>query len=253
MRTLRLIGIGPGDPNLLTLAAVDAIAATDVFLLIDKGASTGELADIRRDMLTRFAGSDHREVTVPDPPRDRDPADYDAEVRRWHGERARRLYAALTGSVPADGSGAILVWGDPALYDSSMRLADDMVATAAAAGERLDVEVIPGVTSVSALTASVRVPVNRIGEPIHITTGRRLAQTPVGADRNQVVMLDAHCTFRETANADDLIWWGAYLGTDHEVVIAGEVGQVGEQIAATRERLRAEYGWIMDIYLLRKP
>ena len=108
-------------------------------------------------------------------------------------------------------------------------------------------------TSASALTAAHRILANRIGEPIHITTGRRLASTPDGADTNQIVMLDADCTFLRTADPADHIWWGAYLGTPDEILLSGTVGEIGETIRSTRAEARERHGWIMDIYLLRTP
>ncbi|NDK88635.1 precorrin-6A synthase (deacetylating) [Gordonia desulfuricans] len=247
--TLRLIGIGPGGPRQLTLQAIDAMADVDAFLALDKGAVKSGLLDARREILEHHAPQGYSVIEIPDPPRDRHPADYDAEVRRWHAARADLIARILTGQVGDGGVAAFLVWGDPALYDSTLRIADDL---AARDDLELSVEVIPGVTSASALTAAHRIVAHRIGEPIHITTGRRLADTPAGADGNQIVMLDADLAFRHTADADDHIWWGAYLGTSDEILIEGRVGDVTDTIVAARAEARERIGWIMDIYLLRK-
>ncbi|MDY6809052.1 precorrin-6A synthase (deacetylating) [Gordonia sp. HNM0687] len=246
---LRVIGIGPGNPRQLTLQAVDALADVDVFLMLDKGQAKQTLADARREILARHAAPTHRVIEVADPPRDRAPDDYDAEVKRWHRARATVLTDVLTGELVDGGVAAFLVWGDPALYDSTLRIVDDLCEHS---GLDIDVEVIPGVTSASALTAAHRITANRIGEPIHITTGRRLAETPAGADGNQIVMLDGDLTFRRTADPDDHIWWGAYVGTDDEILISGRVADVADRIVAVRARARERVGWIMDIYLLRK-
>lgn len=255
MRTLRVIGIGPGDPRQVTVQAIEAMNGVDAFLVLDKASSRGNpavkqsLVGIRREIVDRYVeGGSARFVEVDDPPRDRDPADYEAEVRRWHLARAERIERALLDETGDDGVAGILVWGDPALYDSTLRIVDDIRARGVL---DLAVEVIPGVTSASALTAAHRILANRIGEPIHVTTGRRLAGTPPGADTNQIVMLDADCTFRRTADPTDQIWWGAYLGTPDEILIAGTVGEVGDEIARVREEARARIGWIMDIYLVR--
>ncbi|MFT4043932.1 MAG: precorrin-6A synthase (deacetylating) [Gordonia sp. (in: high G+C Gram-positive bacteria)] len=246
---LRVIGIGPGDPRQLTLQAVEAIAGVDVFLTLDKGDVTDGLAQVRREILAKHADGGHRLIAIADPPRDRQPSDYGAEVRRWHAARAALIEAALHAELHDGGVAAFLVWGDPALYDSTLRIVDDL---AARPGLELDVDVIPGVTSASALTAAHAIVAHRVGEPLLITTGRRLAQTAPGADLNQIVMLDADLAFRHTAAADDYIWWGAYLGMPEEILISGRVGEVGEKIAAARAAARARMGWIMDIYLLRK-
>ncbi|CAN5306363.1 precorrin-6A synthase (deacetylating) [soil metagenome] len=255
MRTLRVIGIGPGDPRQITVEAIDAMQAIDAFFVLDKAASRGNaavkqsLVGLRREICDRYirSGPAHF-VEVDDPPRDRNPTDYAAEVRRWHSARTARIEAALTEEIGPDGVAGILVWGDPALYDSTLRIVDEIRERGQL---ELKVEVIPGVTSASALTAAHQILANRIGEPIHVTTGRRLPDTPVGADTNQIVMLDADCTFLQTAAPTDHIWWGAYLGSPDQLLISGTVGEVGAQIVETRAAARERMGWIMDIYLLR--
>lgn len=253
MRTLLVIGIGPGDPRQITIEAIDAMKSVDAFFVLDKAPERGvavkqSLVGLRKEICDRYLDTDHRFVEVPDPPRDRNPDDYAAEVRRWHDARADLIEQALATELGEDGVGGILVWGDPALYDSTLRIVETIVERG-----RIDLDhrVIPGITSFASLTAAHKILLNRIGEPIHITTGRRLADTPAGADRNQVVMLDADCTFLRTASPDDQIWWGAYLGTPDQLLIAGTVGEVGEQIRRTRTEARERHGWIMDIYLLR--
>ncbi|GEE01056.1 putative tetrapyrrole methylase family protein [Gordonia spumicola] len=247
-QTLRVIGIGPGGARQITLEAVDAIAATDVFLMLDKGDRTSELTAVRTRMLDAHARPDHRVVVVPDPPRDRNPDDYEAEVRRWHAARVDALDSALDEHLPDGGSAGILVWGDPALYDSTLRITDRLVERR---GD-LAIEVIPGVTSASALTAAHGIVAHGVGEPITTTTGRRLASTPEGADRNQIVMLDSSLAFRETASPDDIVYWAAYVGTEHQILVSGRVGDVTDEIVAKRAHARERLGWIMDIYLLRK-
>lgn len=245
---IRVIGIGPGDPRQITLQAVDAMVGVDVYLALDKGAAKDGLMAARRAILDRHATPGYSLIEVADPPRNRNPHDYDAEVRRWHAARAELLARTIIESVPDGGVAAFLVWGDPALYDSTLRIVDDLTASP---DLDLAVEVIPGVTSAAALTAAHGIVANRIGEPIHITTGRRLADTPAGADTNQIVMLDADLSFRHTASPEDHIWWGAYVGTPEEILISGRVGDVTDDIVAARAHARAQHGWIMDIYLLR--
>lgn len=256
MRTLRVIGIGPGDPRQITVQAIDAMQDVDAFFVLDKAASRGNaavkqsLVGLRREICDRYIRSGTaRFVEVDDPPREQDPVDYEAEVRRWHTARTTRIEQALTAEIGVDGIAGILVWGDPALYDSTLRIVDEIRDRGTLA---LNVEVIPGVTSPAALTAAHQILANRIGEPIHITTGRRLADTPEGAAANQIVMLDADCTFLRTASPSDQIWWGAYLGTPQQILISGTVGEVGRQIAETRAEAREQNGWIMDVYLLRR-
>ena len=91
---------------------------------------------------------------------------------------------------------------------------------------------------------------NRIGEEIVITTGRQLMD---GArHRNCVVMLDGGAAWLTAYTPYTYMWWGAYLGTDKEVLRSGYAHDIGAEVAALKTRLRKEHGWIMDIYLLRE-
>ena len=141
------------------------------------------------------------------------------------------------------------MWGDPALYDSTLAVVEEILAR----GElELDYEVVPGISSVAALAARHRISLNRIGRPIVITTGRRLAEGLHDEDGDIVVMLDAGCAFRRFAGQPVDIYWGAYLGTPDELLVAGDVGDVADEIERVRAEARERKGWIMDTYLLRR-
>ena len=248
MRRLLVIGIGVGDPDHLTLAAVKALREVDVFFVPNKGSEKADLKLARLDLITRHARHNHRMVEFPVPPRERNPADYEATVADWHEDLARTYARAFVGLAP-DETGGILVWGDPSLYDSTLRI----VATVRAHGEPFALDVIPGITAVQALCARHQIPLNRIGEPVLLTTGRRLAAGwPEGAD-SVLVMLDGDETFAQIADAGACeIFWGAYLGTPDECLMAGRLIDVRDAIVALRQAARARKGWIMDTYLLRR-
>ena len=251
MRRLLVIGIGAGDPEYVTMQAVNALNSADVFFVVDKGEDKASLVALREQILDRYVRDQdgYRIVEIPDPPRDRAAAAYTAAVEDWHEKRSELFEAAIASELAADGIGAFLVWGDPALYDSTLRVIDRILARGAV---RFDYEVIPGITSVQALVAKHRLPLNRIGEPIHITTGRRLADgMPDGLD-SAVVMLDAGFAPREFDDPRLHVYWGAYLGTPDEVLLSGRLVDVAEEIERTKRELRDEHGWIMDTYLLRR-
>ena len=122
----------------------------------------------------------------------------------------------------------------------------------AEAKELVDFDVVRTQLMEPALAAAHRIPLNRIGEPIHITPARRIgAGLPDGLD-SAVVMLDPGFAAAALDEPDLEVFWGAYLGTADETVIAGRLAEVAERIVETRARLRAEHGWIMDTYLLRR-
>jgi precorrin-6A synthase len=239
-RTVLVIGIGAGDPEHLTLQAAAAIGRAEVFFEIDKGVP--DLAGLRATLLARHARPDHRVVTAPEVPRDRDPADYPAEVATWQAARADAYAAMIEAELPPGGVGAFLVWGDPALYDGTLRLLRDV-----------DVVSLPGISSAAALAAAHGLILNRVGEPVLITTGRRLAEHGMPADvPDVVVMLDGRCAFAGLPDTDLDIYWGAYLGTPRQLLIAGDLRAVADEIVERRAAARAAAGWIMDTYLLRR-
>ena len=242
MKTVLVVGIGAGNPEHITVQAINALNRADLLFIPDKGGNKAELAGLRRDIIARYVTNPaSRTLDYSVPQRDAANPDYAAGVDDWHAALAAR-FGALLDEVPEDGSGAFLVWGDPGLYDSTIRILDRLRRTRPFA-----VEIIPGITAVQALTAAHAIALNRIGEPVHITTGRRL--DAVTADT--VVMLDGQTAFTQ-ADPELEIFWGAYLGTPDEITIAGRLGDVADQIVETRRAARAQHGWIMDTYLLRQ-
>ncbi|WP_128514807.1 precorrin-6A synthase (deacetylating) [Tabrizicola thermarum] len=242
MTTLFLIGIGTGNPDHVTGQAIRALNAADLILIPRKGAAKSDLADLRRKILSQV-------LTAPVPvaeydvPQRADQDDYLGAVNDWHGAIAQ-VWAETIAARPGADRVALMVWGDPSLYDSTLRIAARLTG--------VTVKVVPGITSLQALTAAHAIPLNTLAAPVTITTGRQLRDHgwPEGAT-TLAVMLDKGGAFT-VLPPDTEIWWGAYVGMPEETLIHGTLGEVSDHILATRARLRAEHGWIMDIYLLRR-
>ncbi|MGA5304933.1 precorrin-6A synthase (deacetylating) [Nucisporomicrobium flavum] len=248
MRKIYVIGIGAGDPDHLTLQAAKAIGRTDVFFLLDKGEAKESMIELRRRMVKAYGKPGRRIAEGRDPDRDRTPADYEGTIADWRRRRSEVTEALISEHLLDDEVGAFLVWGDPSLYDSTIAILEEILARGAT---RFEYEVVPGISSVSALAAKHRVGVNRVGQPFQVTTGRRLAeQWPAGVD-DVIVMLDAHQSFG-TVEGDVDIYWGAYLGTPDELLISGPLAEVADEIRRVRTEARERHGWIMDTYLLRR-
>lgn len=242
MIELHLIGIGTGNPDHLTGEARRAMVEADLFLVPHKPGKS-DLADlrttiidsVRADAVTALFDMPVRDNTLP----------YLTRVDAWHDEIAR-VWAKTMAAYPRARRVALLVWGDPSLYDSTLRIA-----------ARLDpaprLRVVAGITSVQALTAAHAIPLNTLNAPVTISTGRRLREQgwPDGCE-TLVVMLDGDCTF-QTLDGDAFdIWWGAYLGMPEQILAHGRLGDVSAQIITRRAEARAAHGWIMDTYLLRR-
>lgn len=252
VRTIHVIGIGAGDPEQLTLQAVRALRDTDVFFLLDKGEVKSDLTGLRRDLLdAHVPEGTYRVVEARDPERDRSAggAAYSPAVGDWRSARAGIYARLIADELGEDETGAFLVWGDPALYDSTLAILEEVLASGAVA---FAYDVVPGISSVSSLAARHRTGLNRVARPVQITTGRRLAEGfPDGVD-DVVVMLDAHQRFRQYADEDLDIYWGAYLGTPDEILVSGPIAEAAPEIERLRAEARERKGWIMDTYLLRR-
>ena len=242
-----LIGIGCGNPAQLTRDAIRAINAADLILIPRKGDEKSELADLRQSICKDVLASEKTRIVEFDLPlRNAGETDYRKGVDDWHDAVAAAWSNQIEHHLGRSGRVALLIWGDPSLYDSSLRIA-----------RRLDplpeIEVVPGITSIQALCAAHAVPLNEIGEPFLVTTGRRLREDgwPAGLD-TVVVMLDGGTAFQSLDPAGLHIWWGAYLGMASEILISGALAEAGPRIATARSEARARHGWIMDSYIIKR-
>ena len=248
VKHIHIIGIGTGNPEHATIQAINAMNAADVIFLPLKGAAKEELAEVRREICQRYItrpGVRILEFEVPQ--RQTAERSYGQSVDAWHGEIAH-IYEELISGLPEDGSGAFLVWGDPSLYDSTIRIIERVRQQA---GLEFDYRVVPGITSIQALAATNKTPTNLVGRPIDIPPGRWRAGVVLPAPTT-VVMLDGEQAFARIDDPDAEIFWGAYLGTEDEIVRSGRLGDVAADILTLRREARQRHGWIMDIYLLRK-
>ncbi|MDT8854357.1 precorrin-6A synthase (deacetylating) [Paracoccaceae bacterium Fryx2] len=247
MITLTLVGIGTGNPEHLTLQAIRALNRADLILIPQKGPDKADLADLRRSICAEVVTNPATVIAGFDLPR-RDAAnpDYRRGVDDWHDAIAAAWAHEIASHLGTNGSVALLVWGDPSLYDSTLRIAARLRPAPA-------ITVIPGITSMQALTAAHAIPINEIGAPFTVTTGRRLRDEgfPPSVD-TALVMLDGECSFQHLPPEGMTIWWGAYVGMAEEITDSGPLASATPRILAARAEARARHGWIMDIYLLRR-
>jgi len=244
MIRLSLIGIGTGNPDHLTRAAIRAMNDADLILLPSKGEAKSDLIDLRRAICAEVLTGETKIVEFDMPVRSAEGVYVDGVID-WHDAIAAIWMEQIAAHLPEGGTLALLVWGDPSLYDSSLRIAERL-------GPAVEISVVPGITSVQALTAAHGICLNRLADPVLITTGRQLREQgwPLGV-RDIVVMLDGHCAFQTLPPQGLEIWWGAYLGMEQQALAQGPLAVAGPKIVERRQSLRRRHGWIMDVYLLR--
>jgi precorrin-6A synthase len=244
MIELLLIGIGTGNPDHITRQAEKAIASADWIMIPTKGDNKADLADLRHDICAQIAGVDLSRIVEFELPV-RDPAiPYVDRVHHWHDAIADVWQETIQVNIKT-GKVALLIWGDPSLYDSSLRIASRL-------NPAPKITVLPGLTSLQVLTAAHAIPINELAHPFVVTTGRQLRDNgwPTGMD-TVAVMLDGECSFQSLENQNCQIYWGAYVGMKEEILIQGPLDQVTEQIVEMRAKARENHGWIMDIYVLK--
>ncbi|WP_229054514.1 precorrin 6A synthase [Aeromicrobium sp. Leaf350] len=268
---LRLVGIGLGDPAHLTVEAVEALQAAS-FALVTVKREDDPLAAARRAILDRYA-PDLCVIEVVDPERDRSASStssttaYEGVVSDWHEARAAAWESALTtawtdpdlrrdvqfravdsAQLGANlGAGVLLVWGDPAFYDSTIRVVERVLARGNLAFEW---DVLPGISALQLLAARHRIVLHEVGQPITVTTARRLREAvDAGAD-NVLVFLTGRLELDGLENWT--ISWGANLGAASERLVSGRVADVLPAIESARADAKADAGWVMDLYLLRR-
>ncbi|MCF3120488.1 precorrin-2 C(20)-methyltransferase [Streptomyces arenae] len=141
------VGLGPGDPSLMTVRAVEAIAAADVIAY--HSARHGR--SIARSIAAGHIRADHIEEALVYPVTTETtdhPGGYRGALDDFYEEAAARLAVHLD----AGRTVAVLAEGDPLFYGSYQHMHKRLA-------HRYPTEVIPGVTSVSAAAA-------RLGEPL---------------------------------------------------------------------------------------
>lgn len=249
-RKVLIIGIGAGNPDFVTVQAINAMNQVDVFLIPNKGIEKEELARVRLEIIERYVRDrPFRTVEFKAPNRSRHAEDYEGAVSDWHDDVEAAYGKLIMEELDASETGAFLVWGDPTLYDSTMRILDRLQAR----GDfEFEYEVLPGISSIQALAARHKVALCNIGREILISTGRSMAAEGFPNNIDSVVfMLNADKALR-AADGDLDVYWGAYVGMPDEVLVAGKLKEVVDDIECIREDARRGKGWIMDTVLMRK-
>ncbi len=254
MRKLYLIGIGTGNPEHLTIQAINTLKQVDVFFILEKESEKNEeLVMLRKEILQRYLpDSGYRVVSVKIPERKRGGRElevYKERVESWRRKKAEIISNLINNEMKEGEAGAILIWGDPSLYDGHIEILKYILEQGWA---DFTFEVIPGITSIQVLSASHRIPLNFAGESILITTGRRLKDIPASEIENTVTLLDNYLTYRNFKGSDLHIYWGCYLGTEKEIILSGRLDDVLDELIKTRTEAKKKNGWIMETYILRR-
>lgn len=253
MKKIYLIGIGPGNPDYLTVHAINTMKKTNVFFLLEKAGNRGyeDFVRVRKEILERYLDDGkYRVVIAKIPSRKKGCNPYSKEIETWRQETAAVIAGLIKDEMKDGESGALLVWGDPSLYDGHLEMLQNVLKEGIV---NFEYEVIPGISSIHLLAARHKIPLNRIGETIVVTTARHLKKYQPEEIKNMAVVLDSHCTFQRLQDEDIDIYWGGYLGNEDEILVSGKLKEVIRDIKKIRKEAKNKKGWLMDTYILRRP
>ncbi len=171
--TLFGVGLGPGDPELVTVKAARIIAEADVVAYHSARHGRSIARAIAEPYLRPGQIEEHLVYPVTTETTDH-PGGYDGAIEDFYREAAARIAVHLEAGRDV----ALLAEGDPLFYSSYMHMHTRLT-------ERFDAVIVPGVTSVSAASAAVSTPLVQGDEVLTILPGtlpddelrRRLADT----------------------------------------------------------------------------
>ena len=171
--TLYGVGLGPGDPELVTVKAARVIGEADVVAYHSARHGNSIARGIAEPYLRPGQIEEHLVYPVTTETTDH-PGGYAGAMEDFYREGAERIAAHLEAGRDV----ALLAEGDPLFYSSYMHMHTRLT-------ERFDAVIVPGVTSVSAASAAVATPLVQGDEVLTILPGtlpsaelkRRLADT----------------------------------------------------------------------------
>ncbi|GAA1742814.1 precorrin-3B C(17)-methyltransferase [Aeromicrobium alkaliterrae] len=171
--SFRVVGVGPGDPELITLKAARLIAGADVVAYHQGVGKSSNARRIAADLLPAGVVEEVLEYPVTTGLTDH-PGGYDGAMTDFYDDCERRTRAHLEQGRDV----VLLAEGDPLFYGSAMYLHDRLSAA-------FDTAVVPGIPAFAAATAAAGAPLVRHTDVLTVLPGtlpvpelaRRLADT----------------------------------------------------------------------------
>lgn len=240
-----LIGMGTGNPKHLTLEGVNTLKKMDLILLPKKNIKKKELFNIRKYLCKTIISKEKIIIEEYEVPQRSEELNYNNSVNIWHEKISKNIKEIINKYQKNTKKLAFLIWGDPGLYDSTLRIINKIKI-------EHKLKVVSGISSIQSLTSAYSISLNEIGGSVLITTGRKLNEDMFKDNQNVLVMLDGKCSFKVLDPCKYYIWWGAYLGMKKQILIKGLLNDVYKKIASQRKKAKNKNGWLMDTYLLKK-
>ena len=229
MPGLVAIGVGPGDPDLLTVKAVRAIRDADIIMC---PASGEERPSIALSVVESLLDRSRQEIIRLIFPMTKDP---DVLETTWKRNARIMAETVLTGKDVV-----YLTVGDPYLYSTWIYMHRELSAN----HPEMDISVIPGIVSMFTFASKVGVSIAEGSEKVSIIPScyELSSVKAIAKNSDTLVFLKDGRYFdqvvdvlRDAGFPDDSIFAiGQDLGTDHEIVRRLTLGEVHRGVLTTK-------------------
>ena len=229
MPGLVAIGVGPGDPDLLTVKAVRAIQDADIIMC---PASGEERPSIALSVVESILDRPRQEIIRLIFPMTKDP---DILETTWKRNARIMAETVLTGKDVV-----YLTVGDPYLYSTWIYMHRELSAN----HPEMDISVIPGIVSMFTFASKVGVSIAEGAEKVSIIPScyELSSVKAIAKNSDTLVFLKDGRYFdqvvdvlRDAGFPDDSIFAiGQDLGTDHEIVRRLTLGEVHRGVLTTK-------------------
>lgn len=224
------LGVGPGDPELVTLKAVRYIEQADVISYIANDKGESQAKHIAR--LALQGASDYEEIVVAMPM---------SEDRSLANKVYDEAATAISVAVSAGKKVVFLCEGDPLFFGSFAYLLERLQ-------DHIDCEVVPGISSVHAAASALQLPLVMQQQSFAVVSGRHSVEKIQAAllQHESVVIMKAGRSRQRILDALQA------AGRTQEAQYLEYIGREGEQIHWDVSDLKGEAGPYFSLFVVNK-
>jgi precorrin-2/cobalt-factor-2 C20-methyltransferase len=225
------VGVGPGDPELITLKALRYIQQADVISYIANEKGESQAKEIARLALESIA-DDYEEIVLFMPM-----SDDRSVANRVYDKAANEIRAALKDNKNV----VFLCEGDPLFFGSFGYLLERLQVD-------LECEVVPGISSVHAASSALQLPLTMLKESFAVVSGRHSEEslTHTLNSHDSVVIMKAGRSRQRILNAL------AASKRTSEASYLEYIGREGEHIQRDISQLEGEAGPYFSLFVVIK-
>jgi precorrin-2/cobalt-factor-2 C20-methyltransferase len=226
------VGVGPGDPELITRKAARILSEAD-WIFFPSGARSKTSLALQIVEPLELARDKLRDVSL----------GMSAD-RRQDQETYRRAVAEIVAELRQGKSVAWITEGDPLFYSTFVNLLEEMQRH----HPEVKIEIVPGVTSVSAAAARASVPVSRLNEKVAIFPA------VYGLDRLPELIADFDTVFlvKVSSVLDQLLEKIDRQGEPIRAVYVEKVGTPEERLVSDLRSLKGQELSYFSVVILRR-